>query len=178
MQRRILLALPLAVWTAPARASLQPPELMQALPQARLQGEARMRFLGFEVYDIRLWAPQPIGPENWTDAPLALALTYARSLDGAAIAERSIEEMRRQGPIDDTQAARWLDAMKRLFPDVGNGDRLTGIHRPAVGAAFYYNGQARGEVADTTFARRFFGIWLSPQTSEPSLRNRLLGTGK
>jgi hypothetical protein len=32
-----------------------------------------------------------------------------------------------------------------------------------------------GEVRDATFARLFFGIWLSPRTSEPQLRAALLG---
>ena len=33
-----------------------------------------------------------------------------------------------------------------------------------------------GEVADPEFARLFFGIWLSPNTSEPSLRQALLAS--
>jgi len=32
-----------------------------------------------------------------------------------------------------------------------------------------------GEVKDAEFARRFFGIWLAPSTSEPALRQTLLG---
>ena len=31
-----------------------------------------------------------------------------------------------------------------------------------------------GEVADAEFSRLFFGIWLSPQTSEPGLRQALI----
>ena len=31
-----------------------------------------------------------------------------------------------------------------------------------------------GEVPDAEFARLFFGIWLSPQTSEPGLRAELI----
>ena len=34
----------------------------------------------------------------------------------------------------------------------------------------------RSELRDADFTRRFFGIWLSPQTSEPKLRQSLLGT--
>lgn len=33
-----------------------------------------------------------------------------------------------------------------------------------------------GEVADPEFARLFFGIWLSPNTSEPALRQALLAS--
>jgi len=40
---------------------------------------------------------------------------------------------------------------------------------------FFHNGALRSELRDTDFTRRFFGIWLSPQTSEPKLRQSLLG---
>ena len=65
--------------------------------------------------------------------------------------------------------------MTPLFLDVKNGDRLTGIQRPGAAARFFFNGQFRGEVADAEFTRPFFGIWLSQRTSEPRLREQLLG---
>ena len=83
--------------------------------------------------------------------------------------------MRRIGSFDDAQAATWLAAMKRLFPDVQAGDRLVGVQRPGQSARFFFNGQRRGEVADADFTRLFFGIWLSPRSSEPRLRAQLLG---
>ncbi|MGP1684941.1 MAG: hypothetical protein ACTS8S_21670 [Giesbergeria sp.] len=39
---------------------------------------------------------------------------------------------------------------------------------------FLFNGQAHGQIDDPLFARLFFGIWLSPQSSEPTLRAALL----
>ena len=36
------------------------------------------------------------------------------------------------------------------------------------------NGKPTGEIRDAEFARLFFGIWLSPKTSEPELRAALL----
>lgn len=177
-RRPLLTALPAALLAWPAMASLRPPELAQALPDARLQGEGRLRFFGLQVYDIRLWAPQPVGADDWAQAPLALELAYARTLYGQAIAERSLEEMRRQGDIATPVAERWLGEMTRLFPDVKDGDRLTGVHLPQAAARFFYNGAFRGEVRDASFARRFFGIWLAPQSSEPSLRERLLSGGR
>jgi hypothetical protein len=40
---------------------------------------------------------------------------------------------------------------------------------------FFHNGNPRGEVRDAEFTRRFFGIWLGEATSEPALRDSLLG---
>ncbi len=65
--------------------------------------------------------------------------------------------------------------MRRLFPDVAEGDALSGEHQPGVGARFARNGRPLGEVADPGFSRAFFSIWLDPRTSEPGLRAALLG---
>ncbi len=64
------------------------------------------------------------------------------------------------------------------FPDIVKGDRITGVFEPGVTAKFFFNGQPRGEIRDADFALRFFGIWLSPKTSEPKLRDALLGGAK
>ena len=66
--------------------------------------------------------------------------------------------------------------MRQIFPDVKEGDRITGVQRPGEAARFFVNGQPRGEVRDAEFTRLFFGIWLSPRTSQPRLREALLGT--
>jgi hypothetical protein len=65
--------------------------------------------------------------------------------------------------------------MLQFFPDVRPGDRITGVQRPDGVVRFFLNGQLRGEKRDADFARRFFGIWLAPVTSEPRLRAALLG---
>jgi hypothetical protein len=173
------LALAAALWLpAAAGANAGPPEVAQALPEARLVGDSRLRFLIFQVYDIRLWSPASGADiaRRWDQVPLALEIAYALALDGGRIAERSLEEMRRQGPIPAERERRWLAHLKRLIPDVEPGDRVTGVQQPGVGLRIYLNGVLRGEVLDPDFTRTFFGIWLAPQTSEPDLRLRLVGS--
>ena len=160
---------------AQAPAPAVPPEVAAALPGASLQGSGRLRFIGLAVYDARLWrGAAPVGAD-WMAAPLALELVYTRKLVGKLIAERSIKEMRRQRELSDDEASRWLSAMTQLFPDVKEGDRLTGFVVPGLGARFAFNGEVKGDVRDPEFARLFFGIWLSEKTSEPALRRALLG---
>ena len=134
----------------------------------------RLRVWGFEVYDARLWTPVLFRHGSYTQFPFALELQYLRRLEGAAIASRSIDEMRRLGPFSDAQAQNWLSAMRELFPDVRQGDRITGINLPGVGAEFWVNGQRVGVVKDLAFARLFFGIWLDERSSEPKMRAQLL----
>ncbi len=186
-RRRVLRGLALAALAPSALRAQGPSDATQApkppaevdaalAGAARLLGQGTLRFLGLAIYDARLWVgPDGLDPARWAERPLALELVYARQLVGARIAERSLQEMRRQADPAPQQAQAWLAAMTRLFPDVRAGDRLTGLLRPGEGAAFFHNGVPRGELADTSFARLFFGIWLAPQTSEPALREQLLG---
>lgn len=143
----------------------------------RVQGRATMRVLGLPVYDATLTAPTALSPEDWPSQALALTLQYHRSLKGDAIAERSLQEMRRGGAIGDAQAARWLAFMKSSFRDVAAGDRIVGQWWPAAGkVVVQVNDDAPRELVDAEFGTRFFGIWLASHTSEPALRNRLLGS--
>jgi len=139
-----------AVPLAAAATAAVPPEVTDELAAPRLHGQARFRYYGVHVYDIRLWV-------------------------GAAFRREALAEMQRTVRIAPEQADRWLEAMRRVFPDVGRGDRLTGSHRPGQAARFFHNGRSRGEVNDAAFAHAFFGIWLAPTSSAPELRRALLG---
>lgn len=149
-------------------------EVSAELPQAAWVGTSRMRFFGFDIYDAQLWAAPGFRASDYTSTPFALELSYLRNLDGRAIAERSLKEMRRAGTFTPDQETRWLSAMQDAFPDVRNGDRITGMHQPGRGARFWFNGKLRATIADTEFSRHFFGIWLATWTSEPRLRTALL----
>jgi hypothetical protein len=164
----------MAWWPAPAWASTPEPTLSAALQGKQRLGSARLRVWGFEVYDASLWARPGFDAQRYAEHRFALELHYLRSFKGPDIAERSIDEMRGLGIIGADQAARWLDAMRSLFPDVQRGDRITGVHLPGRGAIFYLNGQLLGEVVDEAFSARFFGIWMLPNTSQPAMRETLL----
>lgn len=134
----------------------------------------RLRVWGFEVYDARLWMPVGFRHSQYAQYSFALELQYLRRLEGAAIASRSIDEMRRVGSFTDAQAQSWLAAMRELFPNVSAGERITGVNLPGVGAEFWVNGQRVGAVNDLAFARLFFGIWLDERSSELKMRAQLL----
>ena len=160
--------------TATPAAPSPPPELSADLPGAQWVGTARMRYFTFNVYDAALWVAPGFSASRYAQSAFGLQLSYLRSLDGKAIAERSLTEMRRGTSLSAAQEQRWLAAMQDAFPDVKAGDRITGMHQPGVGARFWFNGTARGLVADAEFSRLFFGIWLAETTSEPRLRTALL----
>jgi hypothetical protein len=155
-------------------ANTLPQELRANLSGSTLAGQAKMSVWGFDVYNAALWVEPGFSPANFAQHDFALELSYLRNFDGAAIAQRSLQEMRRQAPMDAELAQRWEAQMSALFPNVRAGDRITGIHQRGVGAQFWWNGKLLGTIRDTEFAKAFFGIWLSPQTSQPKLRQALL----
>lgn len=156
---------------APVPAGLSAP---QPLPDARLSGSGTLRFLGISMYEARLWVRPGFDAQNYAAQPFALELRYARGFSADAIASRSINEMRRQQTFSDAQAARWQAALATALPAVQAGDQVIGLHTPAGEARFWHNGVETGHIDDPLFSRLFFGIWLSPQSSEPALRAALL----
>lgn len=172
--RLAIALLALAGTLLPMHAGAAESPLASAMRGTTEIGHARLRVWGFEVYDARLFAGPGFEAARFAEQPLALELSYLRRLQGSDIAARSLEEMRELEPIAPAQAEAWLAAMRGLFPDVNKGDRITGVHQPGRGALFFMNDRPLGAVADVRFSRLFFGIWLSPKTSQPALRATLL----
>jgi hypothetical protein len=161
---------------APLRANVQapplPPEVASLAPALELRGGGELTFLGLSIYDGYYWSRVR---GFALDQPFALDLHYHRKLDGASIADRSVDEIAKLGYGSPEQRERWREAMRRIFPSVSKGDRLTGLNLPDGTARFFHNGRAIGDIADPGFARAFFAIWLDPRTSRADFRRKLLG---
>jgi hypothetical protein len=145
----------------------------------RVVGTHDFRYWGWLVYQARLQAPDDFRAQAFTQHPFALDLTYARALRGQAIAERSISEMRAlaqrtQQTWDSALAAQWQKSLLQVFPDVRLGDRISGVHLPQRGAVFFLNERFLGWLTDPAFSPLFFGVWLSPQSAQPQMRQALL----
>ena len=142
------------------------------VPDARKVGEGRLRYFFWDIYDAVLYAPQGF----WKDEPpFALRLSYLRAIPGKDIADRSAEEIRKQGFDDSTTLAAWHRKMREIFPDVKEGLRLTGVYTVQGHTVFYKNTIEIGRFTDPNFGRAFFAIWLSEKSRFPALRRQLLG---
>ena len=153
---------------------IAPRVLATEVNDARLAGQARLRVLGFQIYDARLWVAQGFKSKTFSEHPFGLELAYLRSVSGEDIATRSLDEMRRFATLTPEQETQWLRQMREVFPSVEKGDRLIGTNRPGVGTTFHFNGKLQGEIRDPEFARLFYGIWLSESTAKPWIRKDLL----
>ena len=153
------------------------PADLNKLDQALVfRAQSRFSLWGFDVYDASLWTAPDFNPAFSENQSLALELRYLRDFSGQDIAKRTVQEMRGLASFGKAQEQTWMKEMQRVFPNVRKGDRLLGVHRVGQSAAFWHNGKPVGEIADAEFARLFFGIWLSPKTSAPTLRQALIGS--
>lgn len=145
------------------------------VPDAKKVGQARMSVMMWDIYDAVLIAPKG----EWrADKPFALQLTYLRHLQGKKIADRAIQEIRAQGYDDEVKLATWHTQMRQIFPDVYEGDTISGIFTQDGKTIFFHDGVEIGRIEDAQFASAFSAIWLGPKTSAPDIRMSLLGIEK
>ena len=177
MSRVIRRLLVLALFAASAAQAL-PDAVRQGEPGGRASnewqewGSGEMTWLGIALYRATLW----VAGDDPQSAPSALQLLYRRDIARERLVRTSVDEMRRLGGagVHPAQIERWEADLRRVFPDVKQGETIIGVHHPGRGASFYHRGQASGTIADGDFARLFFAIWLDPQSRSPELRAALL----
>ena len=168
--RAIILGLPLTLGSPSLVLASQ--ANIPDLDTMDLVGEARLKVLFWNVYDAQLYAPQG----RWSmENSYALSLTYLRDLKGRKIAERSIEEIRNQGFSDEAKLTRWFEMLASIIPDVNEQNTIVGVADAQSNTRFFLDGQLIGEIQEPEFTRAFFNIWLGERTSEPELRDQLLG---
>lgn len=171
-------AIVLCLWAASGdrvQADAVPSAVALQLPQARLAGEGELRWLGLKVYTAQLWTgASGLRLDRLGSQPLALELKYLTRLKSDTIASSSAQEMERLGQGDAQRRNQWLAEMRRVFPSVERGDRLTGVIEPGRGTRFFHNDKPIGQIDDPAFSAAFFAIWLDERTLAPSLRESLL----
>ncbi|NQW94577.1 MAG: hypothetical protein HQ446_11220, partial [Polaromonas sp.] len=100
----------------------------------QMQGAGALRFFGFKAYDANLWSTgipraNPLADKNL----FALEIVYNTGIKAEEIVNVSLVEMARLKKLTDVQVKAWTADMQRTFPNVAQGDRLTGVYVPKVG---------------------------------------------
>lgn len=144
----------------------------EILEDAEMVGSGEYKAMFWKIYDAELHAS---GGEFAKGNPFALRLVYSRDIPGDAIADKSIELIRRQGISDEFILAAWHKQLNEIFPDVKKGTEIIGTHTEGEGATFYVDGKKVGAINDLRLCGSFFGIWLAEDTVSPKLRSQLLG---
>lgn len=174
--RTLALAAAAIAAAAPAMADGPPPlpaRVLALAPGIRVQGGSELTFFGISVYVGWYWSPVRAWPN---DGPYALDLIYHCDLDGARIAQRSVDEIAKLGYGSQAERARRGELMTHIVPDMHRGDRLTGVYIGSGAVRYFHNGKPIGEIEEPGFAQAFFGIWLDPKILQAAFRQKLLGS--
>ena len=138
----------------------------------KLIGKGDYTFFFMDVYEASLWAQSN---KNIYEGRLRLELKYKMNFKGRDIVKQTKKEFL-NADIDELKSNKWSTALDSIFPDVSKGDRIEASFSPSSGIKFYLNEDSfLGEVKDIEFSKSFLNIWLGPKSSDPQLRDRLLG---
>jgi hypothetical protein len=149
-----------------------PTEIAPVIKAAKPYGAGKFTFLFSTAYEAELWTDAA----HWSmDAPFALTIRYHMDFSTEDFVSRAKSEMKHVDPsLSDAVLDGYGAAMTKVFPAVKDGDEITALYEPGKPVQIFKNGTATGAMADPGFAKPFFGIWLSPKTSEKGLRKKLL----
>ena len=164
--------------TAIKPASRIAPVELNAFPSPTpwaLMGNGALRFFGFKAYDAYLWSGETSANPLLSKSLFALEIDYTTSLKADEITNVSLVEMARLRSLNESQIKAWTADLKKAFPDVKSGDKLTGVFVPKIGTRFFFNGRLTAEINDPAFGDAFFAIWLDEKAKRPELRRALLG---
>ncbi len=162
----------LVVFSMVSPAAFATEAALKHVPNAQEVGTGRLSMVFWDVYYATLYAP---GGKWDPEASYALKIHYFREIEGSDIADRTVEEIRKQGFGDEEKLAEWQAQLRNIFPLVTKGSQLTAVAEPGKPTRFYFNDKPIGSIADEKFGSYFFAIWLGEKTSEPALRKKLLG---
>jgi hypothetical protein len=137
-----------------------------------LRGQGNYKWLFLKIYEVKLWGEKA---EDLYSRPLVLELKYNRSLKGKDIAAQSVKELVNAGN-SKIEMEQWMPKLLEIFPDVKKGDTIQADYNPENGVTFHLNSSKElGRLTDLSFSKKFLDIWLGEKTSDPELRNQLLG---
>lgn len=170
--RKILFLILLCLTLPQSALSASPPCTDKVFNANEPYGKASLHKLLFHVYDAEFWTDDPNG---WSmKTPHALYLKYDVSIDKQDLVKRTLEELQRNKAVTSQMLEQYQEKLPSLFRDVRSGQTITALYQPGNGITFCHNAFNTG-VLDNKLAEPFMGIWLGKSSSEPDLRDALLG---
>ncbi|QPB83235.1 hypothetical protein CWC22_009625 [Pseudoalteromonas rubra] len=182
----------LAMFSVPLVAPLQASaSTATQLSTLELRGTADLRYLFWDVYSAALYT----GGEAYQadQFPQVLSLTYKRDIEAQELVDATREQWQKQ-KLELDNAEQWLRQLGQLWPDIQKGNQLILVVDRDKQSRFYFRpdpgaevksalseGELKtsarflGAINDQAFGPAFLAIWLSEKTTEPKLREQLIG---
>ncbi|GAA6191302.1 hypothetical protein [Phaeobacter sp. NW0010-22] len=148
--------------------SSQASTINSALPGAELRGAATFRFIGFPLYEARLFTKSG-APLDWSK-DFGLELKYLRNLTEYDLVEGTMRELNRTGT-----ALPLRGQLEQCFDDVRNGDRYIAVSKGQNQIGFWLNGNRVCTLKHPQIKTRFMTIFLGDNTRSKSFTRKLKG---
>ncbi|KPD10562.1 hypothetical protein [Phaeobacter sp. 11ANDIMAR09] len=163
MRRLLLIAATLLV-----PLSAQASTVKSALPGAELRGAATFRYVGFPLYEARLFTKSG-APLDW-NKDFGLELKYMRNLTEYDLVEGTMRELKRTGA-----ALPLRGQLEQCFDDVRKGDRYFALSKGQDQIGFWHNGKRVCTLSHPQIKTRFMAIFLGENTRSKSFTRKLKG---
>tara|TARA_R110001583_G_scaffold191_5_gene1831 strand:+ start:628 stop:1188 length:561 start_codon:yes stop_codon:yes gene_type:complete len=148
-------------------------EVMKEQTFKRL-GKATFSVLFWDLYKSELLTSSGTYPMQSKNEKLIYKIQYLKAVSAKDLVEYTVEQWQHL-EIKPHKYQAFIPKISDIWPDLKVGDSLALVmsHQKS---AFYFNDNLVGSIEDPMFGPLFIDIWLSEKTSEPKLRQQLLGS--
>ncbi|TEW55265.1 hypothetical protein E2R68_05785 [Psychromonas sp. RZ22] len=152
--------------------------------QLNFEQETNFKNVGSTTYSIFIWdlynskllTTSGAYPMQSEDAKLLYEIEYLKDVSSKDLVNHTVKQWQHLD-INRSEYEHYLPRLASIWPNIKAGDRLTLVMNKS-SSAFYYNSDMVGVIDKPEFGPLFLDIWLSENTSEPKLREELLGINK
>lgn len=141
--------------------------------QFTLLGKAKFSVLFWDIYESSLLTSDGQPPFSHLCQHALFEIDYLRDISKKELLDNTISQWRHLS-LNEDEYVDFLPLLENIWLDINEGDRLSMLSQRDK-TIFYLNRKNIGEIQSLTFAKTFLGIWLDKNTSEPKLRQQLLG---
>ena len=119
-----------------------------------------------DIYEVELW--RPVGGHFKQGDSFILHYKYEKNIKAKALIDTTKDEWQRLKLYKKQESDRWLIELKRLWPDIKDGDTLT-TWFSLNETKFYQGRRYLGSVKGAGFSDKFSQIWLHPKSQTAEL---------
>ena len=136
-------------------------------------GESTFSLLFWDLYKSKLMTTTGDYPISIENEKLIFHIEYLADIKSQDLIERTIEQWQHIG-LKESEYLKYVKTLESIWPNIVEGDSLALLMQTQK-SVFYYNDEYLATIEDPNFGQIFIDIWLSKSTSQPSLREELLG---
>ncbi|MFL0804103.1 MAG: chalcone isomerase family protein [Agarilytica sp.] len=130
-----------------------------------------MKFAIWDIYKARLYSESTTFDQS---KEYALELIYFKKIKKSRLVKETQTQLKGLEFDQHPNYPEWIKNLDDIWQDVTKHDAITLRVKSDKTSEFYFNNTFIGRIDDPDFSLAFSSIWLSPKTSRPKLRNKLL----